>query len=211
MGCGERFLASTRGQVVVLLRRSERTVNELAAALGLTDNAIRAHLSSLERDGLVERRGVRRGVGKPAHLYGLTDEAERLFPKAYDAVLAGLLGVLTERLGSAEVEALLAEVGRRAASGHDWPEGVGPRLDAALALVGEMGGLAEVVRRDGSVLIEGYSCPLSALVPSHPEVCRVLVSLLSEAVGAPVQGRCDHGAHPRCSFVVDLSACGAAS
>ena len=38
----ERFLASTRGRIVGLLRRGSRTVNELADEVGLTDNAVRA-------------------------------------------------------------------------------------------------------------------------------------------------------------------------
>jgi len=36
-GIDERFFASTRGQVAVLLRHSDRTVEELAHALGSTD------------------------------------------------------------------------------------------------------------------------------------------------------------------------------
>src|SRR5215210_9438667 len=83
----KRFFASTRGRIVALLRRASRTVDELAAALDLTDNAVRAHLATLERDGLVEQRGVRRGRGKPAYAYDLTSEAEALFPKAYEPVL----------------------------------------------------------------------------------------------------------------------------
>jgi DNA-binding transcriptional ArsR family regulator len=43
-GQNERFFAHTRGQVVALLRHGDRTVEELAQALGLTDNAVRAHL-----------------------------------------------------------------------------------------------------------------------------------------------------------------------
>jgi predicted ArsR family transcriptional regulator len=57
-----RFFATTRGRLVALLRRREHTVVEL----GVTDNAIRAQLTGLERDGLVEQRGVRRGAGKPS-------------------------------------------------------------------------------------------------------------------------------------------------
>ena len=52
-GRDERFFASTRGRVTTLLRQGDRTVEELAQALGLTDNAVRAHLVTLERDGLV--------------------------------------------------------------------------------------------------------------------------------------------------------------
>ena len=44
------FFASTRGQIVTLLRRSSRTVDELTQALDLTHTAVRAHLASLERD-----------------------------------------------------------------------------------------------------------------------------------------------------------------
>src|SRR4051812_9605396 len=90
----QRLLGSTRGRIITLLRRGERTVNELADALGLTDNAVRTHLAALERDGLAALRGVRRGIGKPAHVYALTPEAESLFPGAYAAVLSTLLDAL---------------------------------------------------------------------------------------------------------------------
>ena len=91
-----RFLASTRGQVVILLRQGLATVDELATTLGLTDNAVRAHLAGLERDGLVVQAGVRRGGGKPAYTYAITADAEQLFPKAYGAILSVLLDVLGE-------------------------------------------------------------------------------------------------------------------
>jgi predicted ArsR family transcriptional regulator len=76
----QRFFASTRGQIITLLLRSSRTVDELAQALELTDNAVRVHLATLERDGMVQQRGVRRGSGKPAYVYTLTPDAEQLFP-----------------------------------------------------------------------------------------------------------------------------------
>jgi predicted ArsR family transcriptional regulator len=189
--------------VIALLRRSEGTVNELAAALELSDNAVRAHLASLERDGLVEQRGVRRGVGKPAYIYGLSPAAADLFPKVYDRLLAQLLDLLTERDGVAAVEALLVDAGRRVVSGRVWPEGEGARLGAALALLEELGGLAEVVEGDGVAEIRGYSCPLGELVPTHPEVCRLAESLLTEVVGAPVRERCERGDQPRCVFEVE--------
>ena len=71
------MLESTRGQILELLRTKERTVNELAATLGLTDNAVRAHLTSLARDGLVVQAGVQPGVRKPHATYILTPEAEK--------------------------------------------------------------------------------------------------------------------------------------
>src|SRR5688500_3314575 len=101
-----RFYESTRGRVLSLLRREDRTVDALAREIGVTDNAVRAHLAGLERDGLVAPRGVRRGVGKPAVLYGLTEHAEGLFPKAHGTVLRQLLDVLVERTDPENVEAM---------------------------------------------------------------------------------------------------------
>src|SRR5262247_3931031 len=112
----KRFFESTRGQIVSLLRRSDCTVNELAEELELTDNAVRAHLLTLERDGLVRQGGVQRGHRKPHFAYELTPEAEQLFTKAYDALLNVLLSVLKERLAPDELGEVLGEVGRRTAA-----------------------------------------------------------------------------------------------
>ena len=98
MDWNKRLLASTRGKILALLRSENRTVNELAAALLLTDNAVRGHLLSLERDGLVQQQGTRPGKRKPHATYGLSTEAERVFPKAYGTLLAHFVTVLSNRL-----------------------------------------------------------------------------------------------------------------
>jgi predicted ArsR family transcriptional regulator len=199
----QRFFASTRGRIVTLLRRSSHTVEELAQALELTDNAVRAHLATLERDGVVQQRGARRAGSKPAYVYSLTPEAEYLFPKAYDQVFRQVLEVLGERLPLDEVETLLREVGRRVATRWSVPAGdLRARLEAAVSVLNELGGLAELERCDDHYCIHGYSCPLAAVVPGHPEICRLAEMLLTELVGAPIQERCERGETLRCHFVV---------
>ena len=199
----QRFFASTRGQLVTLLRRSSHTVEELAQALDLTDNAVRAHLATLERDGVVQQCGVRRGSSKPASVYGLTPEAEYLFPKAYDQVLHQVLGVLSERMPPNEVETLLREVGHRLATGWIVPPGnLRERLEAAVAVLNELGGMAELEHRDDQYCIHGYSCPLAAAVPGHPAVCRLAETLLTDLVHVPVHAQCEYSAPLRCHFIV---------
>ncbi len=202
----EKFFESTRGQVVALLRRSERTVEELARALDLTDNGVRVHLAVLERDGIVRQRGsVRRssGGGKPAYVYELTQKAEDLFPKAYEPTLRRLLDVLSERLGPEESEALLRSVGRRLAEEHSTrADGTHARLEAAVEVLNELGGLAELEERDGALVIRGYSCPLGGVTPEHPEVCRMAETMIAELAGVPVHERCDRGERPRCCFEI---------
>ena len=114
----QEFLASTKGRIVSLLRGAGRTVNDLAEALALTDNAVQAQLTALERDGLVRKSGVRRGLRKPHQEYELTPEAEHLFPKPYAPVLSELVAALKGRLPPETVDELLREVGARVAAGR---------------------------------------------------------------------------------------------
>jgi predicted ArsR family transcriptional regulator len=199
----QRFFASTRGQIIMLLRRSSRTVDELAQALNLTDNAVRAHLATLERDRVVQQSGVRRGSGKPASVYDLTPEAEQLFPKAYVPVLQQVLEILSERLQTDEVETIMREVGRRIAAQWKVPLGdLRVRLEAAVEVFTELGGMVELEQEDGHYTIRSYSCPLAAVAPGHPAVCRLAETLLTELVGVPVQEHCDYDGLPRCCFTV---------
>ncbi len=199
----QRFLGSTRGRLLALLRRETHTVDELADELRLTDNAVRSHLAALERDGLVRQRGVRRGggAGKPAYAYEVTPDVEQLFPKPYAEVLGELLDALDKRLPAVDVEALLREIGRRLAAQQ--PHGQGEdraRLAVASEALTRLGGLAEVREHDGTLGIQGYSCPLAVLVPDHPDVCRLAETFVSEVAGVPVRECCDRGATPRCCF-----------
>jgi predicted ArsR family transcriptional regulator len=205
-----KFFESTRGRVVTLLRRAGFTVDELARELDLTDNGVRAHLAVLERDGIVRQRGsVRRssGGGKPAYVYELTREAEDLFPKAYEPTLRRLLDVLSDQLGPEESEALLRSVGRRLGEEHAArADGTHARLEAAVEVLNELGGLAELEERDGAVVIRGYSCPLAGVTPDHPEVCRMAEALVGEVAGVSVREHCDRGERPRCCFEIASAA-----
>jgi predicted ArsR family transcriptional regulator len=202
----QRFFQSTRGRIVTLLRRSKSTVEDLARALDLTDNGVRAHLAVLERDGIVVQRGSLRrtsGGGKPAYVYELTQEGEDLFPKAYEPTLGLLLDVLSEHLGPEESEALLRLVGRRLAEEHSTrADGAHARLETAVEVLNELGGLAELEERDGALVIRGYSCPLGGVTPNHPEVCRMAEALVAEVAGVSVQEQCERGERPRCCFEV---------
>jgi predicted ArsR family transcriptional regulator len=202
---GERFFESTRGRIVKLLRGSAGTVNELVESLGLTDNAVRAHLLALERDGLVKQSGVQRGFRKPHFAYELTPEAEHLFPKAYDTLLNQLIGVLKERLTPQELEDALRQVGRSLAAEHSAKQrgGVEARAKNALTVLEALGGAARIQKEDGKLIIRSASCPLATSVSVHPEVCQLAEALVAEIVGVPVEEHCDRNGPPRCSFEIE--------
>ena len=197
------FFASTRGRIVLLLRRADQTVDELAHHLELTDNAVRAHLATLERDGLVHPIGTRRGSGKPAIVYTLTAEAEQLFPKAYAPVLQQLLEVLSTRMSAEKLTEVIERTGQRlAAQWHIAPGTLRARLQQAIAVLNELGGLAELEERDESYVIQGYSCPFVAIVPDAPEICQLAKALLTELIGNPIEEHCEQSGTPRCCFSI---------
>lgn len=201
-----RFLETTRGQLVTLLRRGPRSVDELARALALTDNAVRAHLATLERDGLVSQVGARRTgtAGKPPALYELAADTETLLSRAYAPVLSALIEEIVAELPAAQSEALLDGLGRRLAAAVLPPASAGreARLEVAVALLKTLGG--DVVLEDGpaGAKIRGYGCPLAVAVARRPEACRAVEALLREVVGSELRQCCRHGDRPSCCFEV---------
>lgn len=198
-----RFFTGTRGRIVALLRRAARTVEELAAALDLTDNAVRAQLAAMERDGLVRQRGERKGTRKPAVEYELDPEAETALSRAYVPLVGALIRVLATQLPHAELERVLREAGQRAAGALPRPGGdPEERVRAAGRVLDGLGGLTEIEADDGGWTIRSAGCPLAELVGKHPETCIALEALVAELTSLPVREACDRGQRPACRFEV---------
>lgn len=207
----ERFFETTRGRIVTLLRREARTVEELARALSLSDNAVRTHLSTLERDLLVRQRGVRRstGAGKPATLYEIHPEAEAGFSRAFAPVLLAVLDELAERapeeLGPDAMRAIGLRLARALGTPATSAPSTGPK--AAMDALATLGGEARAEVAADRVVIRGCgACPLGDAVAQHPGLCRAVESLLSEVAAARVISICEHGARPRCAFELRMPA-----
>jgi predicted ArsR family transcriptional regulator len=193
----------TRRRIVDLLRRSSLTANELAAKCGLTHNAVRGHLTALQRDGLVREGGLRRSGTRPAVVYELVPRADSLFSKAYIPFVAQLLRVLGERMSQEELDALMQTVGERLSA--EWPRLQGSlarRVEAASVLLEDLGALTDIEKWDGGFIVRGYGCLLGEAVHGRPEVCRAVESLLAHLIDAPVKECCERGEHPRCCFEI---------
>ena len=199
------FRESSQGRIIGLLRQGSRTIEELSTALGLTGNAVRSHITALERNGFVVPAEQRRTSRKPAQAYAIRAEAEQRLSKAYAPVLAGLLQILASKMDPADLRSLMREVGEQLADGH--PASKVDRLAGARAaamVLNDLGGAVEVEDHDGELRLRGDGCPLAEAVRVNPDACRAVEALVSRLVGASVTEQCDHGDRPRCSFrIVD--------
>jgi len=205
IGWRERLFKSTRGKILELLRTRECTVNDLAEALHLTDNAVRAHLASLERDRLVAQSGTKPGVRKPHATYALGPEAEHLFPKAYGRLVSLLMSIFSRQVKPRNLRAGMRIAGRTVAQEHLRDlrgKTREQRIDAALGILKELGGAASFREEDGKHFIYGNGCPIAAATANHSEACLLAESLLTEIIGSPVKEHCIRGPTPFCRFQV---------
>src|SRR4029453_5567989 len=94
---GER---KTRRSIVKLLK-TEGPIDsaKLAERLGLTAMAVRQHLYTLQREGLVSAEERPVPIGRPAEFWGRTREADRLFPEAYAELSVALIDSVKDAFG----------------------------------------------------------------------------------------------------------------
>lgn len=164
----------TRRRIVELLRvRDGLAVEELARALQVTRTAVTSHLSALQADGYVVRRGLRAGRRRPSVMYVLTPAADTLFPKAYDDLAASVLAELS-RAGGGELPALLRKVSDRWIA-QDLPKierlRGAQRLRQAQQILADRGFLPVLERAGTGYVLREHNCPVMRLAYEHPEIC----------------------------------------
>jgi DeoR family suf operon transcriptional repressor len=179
-----------RGAILVELKKAQPlTTKELAGRLSVSLNAVRHHLKDLEGQELVDYQREHRGVGAPTFAYRLTQAGEALFPRRYEATLAGLLDGLVDRDGRAGVVAMLeARYATWAATlqeqfAHRSPE---ERLTAVAQLLSADGYMAEAKTDASTTTLTEHNCAIKAVAERFPEICVAEAKFLATVLGAEV-------------------------
>lgn len=211
---------STRERVCrEVLERGPVTASQLAAVLGLTPAAVRRHLDLLVAEGLattwIADDSARRGRGRPARRFILTDAGHAAMATAYDDLAAAALQFLADvagedavrRFASARAGQLVARYGPSVdAAGVD-PQDRADALARALSVDGYAAttrplaaaspsghGPAEEI--SGSQLCQGH-CPVQHVAARFPQLCEAETRAFSQLLGVHVQrlATLAHGAH----------------
>lgn len=198
---------STRMEVLELLRRKGRASAEtIAADLGVTPNAVRQHLTNLERDRLVVSHPERRARGRPSLLFSLTERADSVFPKRYGQLATMVLQEVQDIGGPEALDEIFARVAARHADAIEHEiEGLAfdEKLKRVVAWIGRAGTLADQQEVAEGVQITIHNCPFRNTALKFPQVCTITPHLMSRLLGSAVsQSDSIHRRDPYCSFVV---------
>jgi DeoR family suf operon transcriptional repressor len=201
-------LPSTRRSLVLLLKkRGESGVKGIADSLGITVSAVRQHLAGLEAAGLVSRRQVPGGPGRPPLLYSLAPAGEALFPRFYPELTNELLEyvededpTLLEHVFERRRRRRVEQAKRRLA-GKPFRD----QVAELTRILDEDGYLADVeARRDGSYVVTEHNCAILGVAQRYGLACSTEIEFLREALPDATVERIAHkmaGAHV-CSYEI---------
>lgn len=172
----------------VLLHTPEgTTVDNLIGDLGISANAVRQHLTALERDGVVARAGTQPSGGRPELLYVLSNLGREAFPRRYRQLAEGLIEDIGTVIGPEALDAAMRRMGGRAgaqvASGRQ-PASV---VDTAAAL--RTAGYAAGVSNSAKPEIVAHNCVFHRLAERFPAVCQFDLAFMEAATGCKVEHR----------------------
>ncbi len=195
----------TRDRIVRLLLKKPHTVEELAAQLDVTENAVRAQIALLQRDRTVEVQGSVKSGRRPAAVYGVPAGADVHISKAYPAVLAHLVKVLADRMPQREFKAVMKDLGKDiAASAPRLSGDARQRVGGAVRYLRSQGSLVEMAEEKGKIVITSSGCPIGQVVANDARACLAMEALIAQMTGLPVAEHCDRSGHPHCRFEITV-------
>ncbi len=163
-----------------LLKQEKATANQIAKSLNISSQATRRHLRDLENERLVEHDIIQIKIGRPQHLYYLSQKGRDRFPHRYEEFAISFLDTLKETAGETQVSQVLQKQWERKAA--DYRQHLsGSSLEDKVAKLVEMrqkeGYMAELYALDEKqskskqFFFTEHNCAISEVAESYPQVC----------------------------------------
>ncbi len=183
----------TRERVArLLLELGPSTAAALSQRLGLSPAAIRRHLDAMLAVGTIttqeSRIPSRRGRGRPAKLFALTDAGHAAGPTAYDELAGSALEFLAGVAGDSALDAFARQ------RAEELTDRLAARLPAANSGVP---GVADALTAEGyaatvhpvptGTQLCQHHCPVQTVAERFPQLCEAETAALSRLLGTHVQ------------------------
>ncbi len=183
---------STRKVILTMLKtQGPLSVNEISRQLGITEMAVRRHLNTLERDGLLETRLIRQAMGRPSNVYSLTALADELFPKKYHHLTLDLLSELMEEEGQAKIDRLFElrkEKLNSKYSSRMQDKTLKERVSELADIQNENGYMVEWQQQDeDTYVLNEHNCPITHVANQYQQACSCELALFQNLLDATVE------------------------
>lgn len=200
-------MKSTRERILqTLLNHPHSTIQDLADAVGINAISVRHHLTSLQVENLVMAEEERHGVGRPRLVYALSEKGLERFPTRYLRLTNRLLDQMKEAMPPAVINKLFTSMAAEIASDYAAQVKsltVEEKLEFIKNLLAQEGFSVEWERQGKEYLIHEITCPYYHVGQSHPEVCTVDQTLISEVLSIPAQKiNCVLRGDTHCTYVI---------
>ena len=199
----------TREVILRTLKSQDKcTVNDLAKAADVSPVSVRHHISALLANDLVVAEEVKHGVGRPYHVFSLTDKAFELYPGRYFSLTNRLLDEIKDHVSENLVADLFSGVASAMAAEYaSQLEGLslGERLPILMEMLANEGFDSEYEWRDDQVVIRELGCPYLQIGRVHPEVCAVDTNFIATALDLPIERvNCLLDGDTHCTFTLKV-------
>ncbi|MEQ1601537.1 MAG: HTH domain-containing protein [Methylophilaceae bacterium] len=184
--------SSRQEQILTLLLNAEAgmSIDEIAAQLEISRNAVNQHLVTLEKQQLVQEAALSSTGGRPARSYTLTEQGVNHFPKQYAWFCNLLLSEFASELSTEALQQKMWNLGVKLADslapqfGHKEPA---QKLAALVELMQSLGYQAQLEQLDDQQCIKAVNCVYHDLAQKHPEICQFDQALISTLLNKPIQ------------------------
>jgi len=179
----------------VVLEHGPVSAVDVAATLGLSPAAVRRHLDALLAEGQIATRSAprlgRRGRGRPAKRYLLTETGRARFGHAYDDLAVAALRFLADSGGEEAVrsfaERRVGELVARHRPSVTARTDPAARAEALASALSAQGYAASAQQVGAGAQLCQHHCPVAHVAAEFPQLCEAETQAFADLLGIHVQ------------------------
>ncbi|MGG3452229.1 helix-turn-helix transcriptional regulator [Domibacillus aminovorans] len=189
----EGIATRTRRTIIKLLKQEgPLDALQLAKQLGVSGMAVRQHLYNLQAQQLVTFEEEPRSMGRPAKMWRLTSEANRLFPDGHADLIVSLIESMKEAFDEDGLEKLLEIRNQKQVIQYKNKAPSNLPLNEKLKALAESrtseGYMAEITEnKDGSFCLVEKHCPICEAAKVCSGFCNKELEMFQQVLGEDVE------------------------
>ncbi len=185
-------LGSRQEQILALLlgTKTGLSIDVMAGKLEISRNAVKQHLTVLEKDLLIQAGKFNLTKGRPSRSYVLTDLGVNQFTKQYSWFCNLLISELKEEMGGEALAQFMSRLGSKVAdslAAQFKDQNIAEKVQTLSAILHNLGYQATVEKHDGAMTINAVNCVFHDLAQEHTELCEFDRSLIRTLLDNPVE------------------------